>query len=251
MFELKKIISSFFLLPGLFVTLLIFFGFWFFFKKNGKAALFNFLMGVLVWLVSTAPVSDAMLKGLESRAEIPRNPKGDVIILLGGGVYDGVPDFSGVGAPSGEMAERLIAAVRLQKKLRIPIIVSGGKVFEDKKAEAPIVKRFLLDLGVSSDKIITEEKSRDTFENVRYTKEICSQKGFRKPIVVTSAFHMRRAVTCFETAGMKVLPFPSGYKTWQGKKYGWEDYMPGAGNLSNASAALKEYAGFLFYKIVL
>ena len=119
---------------------------------------------------------------------------GDVIILLGGGVYDGVPDFSGIGRPSDRALPRVITAARLQKRLNLPVIVCGGAVFEKFTKEAPILKRFLTDLGVSEEKIILEDRSRDTHENAKFTAEICSKMGYKRPILVTSAFHLKRSI---------------------------------------------------------
>jgi len=162
MFILKKILTAFLIPPGIFISLLICSGIWLFFRKSWKAGFLNCLIGIFIWLLSLAPVSDMMLRGLESGFKIPESPSGDVIILLGGGVYDEAPDLSGIGAPSGEMSGRIITAVRLQKKLDIPIVVSGGIVFDGRKAEAVIVRRFLIDLGLPSDKIIMEDRMRNT-----------------------------------------------------------------------------------------
>jgi uncharacterized SAM-binding protein YcdF (DUF218 family) len=244
MFILKKILTAFFLPPGILVSLMLLSGIWFLFKKNWKPGIINSLIGIFMWSLLISPVADALNRGLEADFKIPENPQGDVIILLGGGVYDKVPDLSGVGAPTEEMIGRLVTAVRLQKKLNVPIIVSGGAVC--RKAEAPIAKRFIVDLGVPANKVIIEDKSRDTIENAKYANEICKKIGYRKPILVTSAYHMKRSVMSFEKAGMKVVPFPANFKTWKDKKYGWEDYMPGSGN---AMGVIKEYVGFIFYKI--
>ena len=91
-----------------------------------------------------------------------------MIILLGGGIIDKVPDLSGFGIPSDDMLGRIVTAVRLQKKLHVPIIVSGGKVYKRGSAEAHIVKRFLVDLGVAESRIIVEDKSRNTFKKEKY-----------------------------------------------------------------------------------
>lgn len=250
MFIAKKIISPFLMPPGVFVTLLLLSSLWFFRRKSGKAAAVNFFLAFLIWLASISPVSDAMLRGLEADFSLPENPKGDVIILLGGGANDMVPDLSGIGAPSEEMMGRTITAVRLQRRLHVPVLVSGGVVFKDRKAEAPIVKRFLVDLGVPEEMVITEEKSRDTIENARYAVEICNAKKYSKPLLVTSASHMKRAVLSFRNADMEVKPFPSGFKALGKERYGWEDFLPDAGELRNVSIAMREYIGLLYYKIV-
>ncbi len=248
MFALKKILTAFILPPGIFIVLLLFSGLWFLFKKNLKAGIINCLLGISIWTFSISPVADAMLRGLESEFEIPEDPHGDVIILLGGGVYDEAPDLSGVGAPTEEMIGRLVTAVRLQKRLNVPVIISGGVVFKGRKAEAPIVKRFLTDLGVPDKKIIIEDKSRDTIENARYTAEICKKFGYKKPLLVTSAYHIKRSILSFKKVNMDVIPFPANFKTWKMKRYGWERYLPNSSELEYSYYAMHEYIGFLFYK---
>lgn len=246
MFILKKILTPFLMPPGIFISLLICSGIWLFFRKHWKTGFLNCLIGIFMWLLSLSPVSDMMLRGLESDFKIPKNLHGDVIMLLGGGVSDKAPDLTGVGAPSGDMLERTVTAVRIQKRLNVPIIVTGGVVFKGKAAEAPIVKRFLVDLGVPSERVIIEDKARDTIENAKYSKEICEKNGYKNPILVTSAYHMKRAVLSFKKVDMDVLPFPAGFRTWKNKRYGWESYLPGS--FGDVNTAIHEYLGLLLYR---
>lgn len=248
MFILKKVLSPFILPPGIFVLILLFTGFRFILKRYLKVGLVNLLLGMLLWLSSISPVSDAMFRGLEGGVKIPENPQGDVIILLGGGIYDGSPDISGIGVPSDGMMGRIVTAVRLQKKLNLPVIVSGGRVYKHiNSAEAVIGKRFLIDLGVPPNKVIIEDKSRDTFENALYSREILERHNYKRPIIVTSAFHMRRAVISFEKVGIDVTPFPAMFKTWEDKDYGWVDYLPNS--MEDTKTALHEYLGLLYYTL--
>jgi uncharacterized SAM-binding protein YcdF (DUF218 family) len=245
-FFLKKVLSAFILPPGIFITLSLFLGVFFLFKKQTRAAIASLFLGSLMWIFSICPVSDALLRGLESDYKIPYNPRGDVIVLLGGGIYDKAPDMTGRGIPSEEMMGRIVTAVRLQKRLGIPVIVSSGRAFENREPETGIDARFLVDLGVPSQKIIFEDKSRDTIENARYTKKICDSLGFKNPILVTSAFHMKRSVLSFGKAGLKVAPFPANFRTWAGRKYIWIDYLPQ--DFSASGAAAHEYLGLLYYR---
>lgn len=249
MFIIKKFITPFLLPPGLFITLLFLAGLYFLLRKDLRAWLVNWSVGVMIWVFSLVPVSDALLRGLESGFPIQENSRGDVIILLGGGAYDSIPDISGTGGPAEETLVRIVAAVRLQKKLGLPVIISGGAAFEG-IAEAPIVKRFLVDLGVPEKKIIIEDKSRDTRENAVYSTKICQRLGFSRPLLVTSALHMKRSLGIFHQMGLKAIPFPSGFKTWEGKRYGPQDYLPDASALRNSSQALHEYLGLLYYRVV-
>ena len=246
MFAFKKLITPFLLPPGIFIAVLIFSGL-LFLRKSRKAGILNILIGISLWLFSIGPVSDTLIKGLENDLAMPADPRGDVIILLGGGVYDGVSDLTGVGAPSEDTLARIVTAVRLQKRLRVPVIVSGGTVFPWKKAEAPVDRRFLMDLGVPADKILMEDKSRDTLENARYVKEICEKRLFRSPILITSAYHIKRAVLSFREFNMDVTPVPSNFKAWD-RKYGWADYLPG--DLRGSMIACREYVGLLYHKLV-
>ena len=127
MFVFKKAVAPFLLPPGIFILLLILSGAWFLKKKKLKAGVLNLSLGCLMWLTTIAPVANSLLRGLESGYDIPETPQGDVIILLGGGVYDQAPDLSGTGVPSEDAMARVVAAVRLQKRLNVPVIASGAR----------------------------------------------------------------------------------------------------------------------------
>ena len=246
MFAFKKFITPFLLPPGIFIAILIFSGL-LFLRKSRKAGVLNILIGISLWVLSVGPVSDALMKGLENNLTLPADPRGDVLILLGGGAYDGVRDLTGVGAPSEDTLARIVTVARLQKRLQVPVIVSGGAVFSWRKAEAPVDKRFLMDLGVPGGKIFVDDRSRDTLENARYVKEICEKHHFKHPLLVTSAYHMKRALVSFREFNLETTPVPSNFKTWD-RKYGWADYLPG--DLRTSMVACREYVGLLYLKAV-
>jgi uncharacterized SAM-binding protein YcdF (DUF218 family) len=249
MFFLKKLVTPFVLPPGIFILALIFSGALFILGKRRKIGIFNLALGLLLWIFSSALFSNYLIGGLESEFDLPPDVTGDCIILLGGGIIDEVPDFSGSGAPSDRMLGRIVTAVRLQKKLSIPIIVSGGRVFENRSSEAQIARRFLVDLGVEAGQIVTEENARNTYENAKYSAEICQRKNYQKPILVTSAFHMKRALLSFKKIGMEVIPYPAGFRSKNAKNAGWTSYLPRSGSLAATSDAFHEYLGNLFYRI--
>ena len=249
MFYLKKIITPFILPPGVFVLVLIISGMLFIYLKRRKIGIFNLGVGILFWIFCSTPFSNFLISGLESEFQIPRKVNGDVIILLGGGIIDEAPDFSGFGIPSDRMMSRIVTAVRLQKNLDIPIIVSGGKWDENMSSEALIARRFLIDLGVDEDQIIIEEKSKDTYENARFTSEICSRKDYQNPILVTSASHMKRSLLSFKKFDVNVVPFPSSFKSKNVSSLHWLSYLPRSSSLMLTSDAFHEYLGLFFYRI--
>ena len=248
MFAFKKLISPFLLPPGLFILILAIVGIWATWRKKKSALLTALGTGVLIWALSSVPVADSLIGGLESGLSIPQSPNGDAIIMLGGGVNDRAPDLSGIGAPGPGTMERLVTAARLQQRLKIPVVVSGGRVFQDSAAIAPIARRFLIDLGIPSHMVIVEDQSRDTYENALFCKQICEQRNFNHPLLVTSGYHMPRALLCFEKVGLAVTPFPCALTTWTQKHYQWQDYLPSAGSLERSAAGLHEQLGLLYYR---
>lgn len=249
MFVLKKLITSFLLPPGIFIVILFGCGAWHVYRKKFRLGAFLLIFACLMWAVTLTPVSHALMRSLEKSFKLSADIRGDVIILLGGGVNDGAPDFDAVGTLSEEALARLVAAVRLQKKLRIPVIASGGAAYDHiKNSEAKIARRFMIDLGVPSGRIIAEAKSRDTFENAVNSIAICRQHGFQQPILITSAYHMKRALMNFEKAGMNVNPFPANFRTWENRRYGWNDYLPG--EFEDTRIAVKEYLGLIYTRLM-
>jgi uncharacterized SAM-binding protein YcdF (DUF218 family) len=185
--------------PGIFIVAILTSGLWLLYKEKTKVGILNMIIGSLMWLLSIQPVSDIMLRGLESGLQIPQSPKGDVIILLNHRVYNGSPDLTGKGYLSGDMLDRMFTASRLQKQLDIPMIISGvyPSDLSFNRKGTKIIGRLMSELGVISDKIIFESESRDTYENAKNSYLICLKYNFQKPILVTSAYHMKRSVLSF------------------------------------------------------
>ena len=249
MFIVKKCITPFLLPPGIFIVFLLATATWLARRKKWQGALLAGMSALLLWLAAAGPVADRLMLGLEDGLRMPRSVTGDVIILLGGGVIEGVQDLTGSGAPSEAMMARIVTAVRAQRMLRVPIIVSGGAVFANKPPEAYVVKRFLADLGVPREMVIVEEKSRDTVENALYSSEISARYGFRNPVLITSASHMRRAISAFARRQVRVVPLPVNLLGRQRRNYIWLDYLPDSGALLCTSTALHEYLGLLYQRL--
>ena len=149
------------------------------------------------------------------------------------------------------MYPRLVTAVRLQRRLQVPILVSGGVVFAGRPAEAPIIRRFLTDLGVPSGKIILEEQSRDTVDNARFCREILHRHGFHHPLLVSSAYHLPRALRAFQACGVPVTAVPANFLAGPRQPLNWADLLPSPGVFQASTIALREYLGLLFYKLTL
>ena len=193
------------------------------------------------------PAGDLALSGLEYSYLPPADLKADAVVLLGGGILEGVPESFGVPELSSVSLERSIAAAGIYKRYKLPVIASGGAV-RSSGPEAAAIKKRLVSLGVPQEKVLTEERARDTRENAIFSKKICEEKGYTKVVIVTSASHMRRAVWSFEKAGFKdAVPYPAAYKTSKSPAYYFLDFLPGSGE--NLRTALHEYLGLVYYAV--
>ncbi len=246
MFDAMFVLQHLLLPPGIIVVLLAGMAFRSFRRSETGTGLLALLLAGGLYGLSIGPVADRLIGELEARYAIPAHPDGDAIVLMGGGVHGGAADLTGTGFPSEGMLPRVVTAARLQKKLGVPVVVTGGKVFAHRDAEAPVVARVLADLGVPRGKILVEDRSRTTAENALFSKATLASRGLRRPLLVTSAWHMERSMAAFRMAGIEATPVPAGFLTWKGEPYRWMDFLPSIGSLRTATTALRERLGLLY-----
>lgn len=230
MIYLLKFGASWILPPGIFIILFAALSIYLI-KFSGKLACAVGILTLTFYLLCTGLVAERFMGHLE-RAYMPperlEETGADVIILLGGGAIRDVQDVDGVGTLCASPSSRLLTAVRLQKILDIPILLSGGQVYSDSGAEALISERILKSLGVPDEKILLETKSVNTTQNAIFSAEILRQKKFTRPMLVTSAFHMRRAVLNFSRQNFEVIPYPTDYTVSHNPKFRYTKLRPQA-----------------------
>ncbi|WP_018614566.1 YdcF family protein [Segetibacter koreensis] len=148
-------------------------------------------------------------------------------------------------------SDRLVEILVLYKTKKIKkIVISGGSVYNDRPKEANYLYKTLLLLGIPGQDLIIENRSRTTFENAIYTKEIIDSLKLPPPFVlVTSAMHEPRAEKVFAKAGLPVVAFPSDFRVLD-KKFDFDDYfIPKLYTISDWNMFLKEVFGLLGYKL--
>ncbi len=243
-FFVKFIYQTFLLPPGIFIIALLLIAY---FAHRKKLQLSKVLFGIagVLYLLSIPLIGDSLIHSLEARYDPPSGISGDVIIMLGGGATLDTPNINGPGHLSGYSANRLLTCAQIYNKLDVPIIISGGQIRGVTGSDAVVGKNILIGLGIPEDKIIIENESLNTTQNARYSKEIVDKNGFRKPILVTSAFHMERAVKQFKKVDLNVTPYPADYQTNIRKRFKLNDLIPSAEALSRVNLSLKEYIGII------
>ena len=221
--------------------------------QRGKSAGLCLFIGIAILGVSTSPImAHRVFASLENQyppVKIEHVPTTDAIVVLGGGV--GLPLPPRLHADLTSDADRVLHAARLFRAGKAPIvIVSGGQVFPESKAESEshYMSELLVEWGVVADSIISEPNSRTTFENAVETKKVLDNKGIRNVSLVTSAFHMPRAYATFKKLGIDTTPSPTDYKVLESERPDIFSWIPSAGALSANTKAFHEYLGALVYR---
>jgi len=249
MFYVLRFLVSLLLPPGLWVVCLFVLA-CLVYRFNRKLAIIIFCLFLIVYASSISLVSDALVRSLENRFMPPEVVQGDVIVVLMGGSTSDTPGIGGPGHPSGESASRLITAASLHRTLGLPIIISGGQVFEDSGLEGDIGQRSLVAMGVSAIMITVERESHDTAENASNVSMMLQQLGYRQPILVTSALHLPRSIQNFKKFGVTAIPYPTGY--FVSRKFVLHSglFTPSYDAVNKAGHAMKEYVGLLALQIL-
>ncbi len=209
------------------------------------------LWAALVLFASAAivPVGGFALSRLEATFPPMSAPaRLDGILVIGGALNAAIFD-KWPGSGFEPAIGRLYEAARLAKahpEARVLDIGGPTPLEADRRAEADAAADVLVALGVPRERIEIERKSRNTYENALYAAAIAHPKPGEAWVLVTSAFHMPRAVGCFRVAGFSVIADPVDYR-WL------DDVKPPlelADGLQDLDLAAHEYFGLLSYRLL-
>jgi len=175
----------------------------------------------------------------------------DGIVVLGGG-FEGAVNLARGGYELNDSGDRFVEAAILARRYpQARLLVSGGSgsVFLPGEGDADTAPRLLTALGVAPERIELENQSRDTFENARLSLAIAKPGPGETWLLVTSAFHMPRAMGAFRQAGFPVVPWPADYKTTGLERPGLTDDNV-LDSLRNTSLGIREWVGLIAYRLL-
>ncbi len=200
-------------------------------------------------VIAVFPFGTVAFQELENRIpapkELPENVYG--IVVLGGMMDQFVSKARGQTSMGGAV-ERLTEFADLARRYPdAKLVFSGGSGnFADQTVkEADYVEPFLRSLGMDTGKIVFESESRNTYENAIYSKQAAHVAADETWILVTSAFHMPRALGVFRQNGWTVIPYPVDYGTTGTRTL--EPTFNLLSGLGSGSAAIHEWLGLTFY----
>jgi uncharacterized SAM-binding protein YcdF (DUF218 family) len=232
--------------PGIFVVLvLLLAGIW---KRR------RWLAGVaivLLFLWSWEPVAALFARTLEGGYPVAVTPAGEAeaIVVLTGGIYkhdDSLP----IDLPQPDTMIRASYAAWLHRNWRpLPVLVCGGVTGVKKPVVlAEVGRRVLEEKGVPPAMILTEGRSKSTYENALYAAAILRTRGISRIALVTEAHHMRRAEAAFRRQGLTVTPAPCAFRYIRFEADP-EQFIPRARAIEQNELMLHEWVGLLWYRL--
>lgn len=198
--------------------------------------------------IALFPIGEWLITPLENRFARPGTlPRLDGIIVLGGGFE--LPVLNSRKLPelnaAGDRYTAFVALARQHPEATL-ILSDGDPSFFLNKGTAPEVKQlFFSELGLLPDRIIFENRSRNTYENVLKSKSLIGPQRGENWVLITSAAHMPRSVGLFRKAGWPVIPYPADYRTPSPPR--WWKWPDMSGNLDLLDRAAKEWVGLAAY----
>lgn len=250
LFYLKKILQALFL-PHPLILILMAVSLILVLRRRKRAWILLAVSILFFYLLSIGPVSDGLARGLENRYPSPGQiPEGLTnVVVLGGGTLNLGADLPPESRLGRSALSRALTGVRWLRRLEDGrLILSGGGWRGEKMEETSslLMKNLAMDMGVEENRIVISPGSRDTREETQALKELLGKGPF---LLVTSGFHMPRAVRLFRRLGMDPVPAPSDLRGQRRAGYDFFDWMPQPQSFFNSSLVCKEYLGLFLDRL--
>jgi uncharacterized SAM-binding protein YcdF (DUF218 family) len=216
--------------------------------RLGKYLMVASLLALAV--IGLSPLGNALIIPLEQRFPPWDDTRGppDGIVVLGGAI---TPDVSAArnDIALNEAAERVTATVALARRYpEARIVYSGGSgalIFRE-GSEAVIAVRAFESLGIPPERIIAEEQSRNTVENAVFSLLLAMPRPGERWLLVTSGYHMPRAMGIFRQAGFPVEAYPVDWRT-RGPQDALRPFSTLGSGMERTDTAVREWVGLLVY----
>jgi uncharacterized SAM-binding protein YcdF (DUF218 family) len=205
---------------------------------------------IVLVLFALLPLGEWTERPLENRFPRPNNlTPVDGVLVLGGG--ENTVLFATRGAAGAFQQEgKLIATAELARLYpQAKIVFSGGAglLFRDRVSEADVARAVFTQMGVDTSRMRFENQSRNTWENLAFSKVLAKPAANETWLLVTPALHMPRTMGIANKVGWKMLPWPTDYLTGPSGS-GWPPYDV-FDNIEQFAGAMHEWVGLAAYRL--
>lgn len=235
--------------PLTFVTLLIGGGYLARAKRWGRG--FIGLGAAILVIFGIFPMGQNILVFLENKVVSEPLPtkEPDGILVLGGflDLKNSVARQQVEINSNGSRLTEMLALANRYPKARLVFSGGDGNLIKTSSSESEQLAILLKQMGFETLRIEYEGRSKNTYENMVYSREMIQPRESETWILITSAFHMPRSLAIFRSCGWQVTPYPVGYMT--DGKYEWLPDFDVLGNMSKFHVAVREFIGIMAYTL--
>jgi len=222
-------------------------------------AAFSLRRWSLVWaglfflfLAGSPWVSKSLLRSLEGENpehSVQEVPVADAILALSGILGPDRPE--GFKLNWGEAYDRFDAGIRLWQAGKAPLLVlTDPALFQTghHETEGKRLQREAWKLGLPKDRVLLLGPVGNTAQEAELLGKVARGRGWQQVILVTSAWHMPRALERFRRTGLQILPFPVDYRTGVAGPISILDFFPSATALAGTETFIREWVGRIYYR---
>ena len=208
-----------------------------------------YLFSILFYIISTPIFSDFIMKIVEGEykyQKLENLEKVDAIVILGGMLK--IYEFENNYTVEWQDPDRFFKGIELYNSFKSDkIVFTGGKSPFNMTAvsEGSVLKNYALKYGVLEEDIIVTKEVLNTYDESLAVSEVLGEN--KTVILVTSAFHMKRAKLLFEQQGVKIIPYKVDFKSSINSRLYFIDFVPNSLALKKTEIALRELLGRLYY----
>lgn len=234
---------------GFLFTLLVASGCWELRRRNWRVATWILGLAAFVWVMGSRPFADWLMDGLETRFEerplselAARIGAVDAIVMLGGGYQ--FPNDQSPNVNLGEAGDRLITALELAlANPSAQALAPGYRVGDEIRHGLDL---FLERWGIEPERVVVMRPCGNTRDEALEIARVGRERGWDQVCVVTSAFHMRRALAVIETQGVDAVPAATDFRRLESK---YLPIWPEEEAASQIRSVIREYMGFWIYSL--
>ena len=237
---------------NIFIFITLFTMFLYFINFRRLSLIIYLINFIFIALISFLPIGNYLTyiieKEFHTNTKIPERVDG--ILILGGATNPLLfKEFDQISLNGS--AERLVESVMIIRKFeKAKVIFSGGSGIVNRSDldHSQVAKLFYKKMGVDINKIFFEDKSRNTHENIIYSKKIAKPKKNENWLLITSAFHMKRALLIAEKNNWKFIPYAVDFKNI--KEFKLTPSLNLLSNLNSFQSGLHEWLGLVSYYLM-
>jgi uncharacterized SAM-binding protein YcdF (DUF218 family) len=207
---------------------------------------------ILLALFGLSPLGNALVLPLEQRFppwDASRGAPDGIVVL--GGAFDTVVSQARGEIALTDAAERMTTVAELARrypKARVVFSGGSGQLVWQGASESELAQRLFLSFGIAPERMVFEGRSRDTTENARFSKELISPKDGERWLLVTSAYHMPRAIGIFRREAFPVEAYPVDWRT-RGAADLVRPFAAASDGLKRSDTAVREWVGLFIYRL--